>query len=201
MGETPAGASYSHHYNGDESNRRSFSRSVGEDQEESEEEEEIEEVSDYEADTGLYSDTEVNEYGTPEAPGAFVHEVPAGEGTMEGHGEENTMCPFTIAEEPLHALSWEDDPYPGWSRVTSIMDSGACKSVAPISMAPGVPIEESEGSRLGQHYTSATGHKSANLGQQTLRAQTNEGRDVKAIYQVAENLTKSLTSVSETCDH
>ena len=54
---------------------------------------------------------------------------------------------------------------------------------------------------MGQHYTSATGHKSANLGQQTLRAQTNEGRDVKAIYQVAENLTKSLTSVSETCDH
>ena len=111
------------------------------------------------------------------------------------------MCPFTIAEEPLHALSWKDDPYPGWSRVTSIMDSGACQSVAPISMAPGVPIEESESSRLGQHYTSATGHKSANLGQQTLRAQTNEGRDVKAIYQVAENLTKSLTSVSESCDH
>ena len=54
---------------------------------------------------------------------------------------------------------------------------------------------------MGQHYTSATGHKSANLGQQTLRVQTNEGRDVKAIYQVAENLTKCLTSVRETCDH
>ena len=27
------------------------------------------------------------------------------------------------------------------------------------------------------------------------------GRDVRAIYQVAENLTKCLTSVSETCDH
>ena len=114
---------------------------------------------------------------------------------------EHTMCPFTIVEEPLHALSWKDDPYPGWSRVASFMDSGACQSVAPANMAPGVVIEESEGSRMGQHYSSATGHKSANLGQQTLRVQTNEGRDVKAIYQGAENLTKSLTSVSETCDH
>ena len=48
-----------------------------------------------------------------------------GRGTTEGQGEEHTISPFTIAEEPLHALSWKYDPYPGWSRVTSIMDSGA----------------------------------------------------------------------------
>ena len=79
------------------------------------------------------------------------------------------------------------------------MDSGACQTVAPSSMAPGVPIEDSVGSRNGQHYTSATGHKSANLGQQTLRVQTNEGKDSKVVYQIAE-VIRPLTAISGTCD-
>ena len=115
------------------------------------------------ADTGVCSEPEENEWGTPtgsvgaqglavcvqaiapcEATAVSAHDTAAGEGIPGERSKYVPLAPFTIVEEPVHALSWKDDPYPGWTRITSIMDSGACASVAPVSMAPGVPIEESE---------------------------------------------------------
>ena len=70
----------------------------------------------------------------------------------QGPDGDIPACPLTIDEGPkrsdipLNALSWRDESHPQWVRMRSVMDSGAAQSVAPPSMAPGVPIEESPGS-------------------------------------------------------
>ena len=66
------------------------------------------------------------------------------------------------------------------------MDSGAAESVAPPSMAPKVSIDESPGSKRGQHYVSASAGRLPDMGQQLLKMQTNEGRDAKMVYHIAE---------------
>ena len=52
--------------------------------------------------------------------------------------------------------------------VRAAMDSGALDPVAPPSMAPGVLIQESPGSNVGQLYGGATGHKIPNMGEQQI---------------------------------
>ena len=87
----------------------------------------------------------------------------------------------------------------GWKKICIVLDSGAAASVAPPSMAPGVSVLESEGSRRGQCYLSASGERIPNLGQQRIRIVTEEGRDYEALFQVAE-VTRPLSSVSQICD-
>ena len=79
------------------------------------------------------------------------------------------------------------------------MDSGAAVSVAPPSMAPGITIEESPGSRRGQHFLSASKDRLPTMGQQRMPIVTNEGMESKVLYQVAE-VSRPLTAVSATCD-
>ena len=79
------------------------------------------------------------------------------------------------------------------------MDSGAAESVGPPSMAPGVPIHESPGSRKGQAYIAAGGERIPNIGQRILSVVTNEGHEAQALYQMAE-VTRPLTAVGSTCD-
>ena len=100
----------------------------------------------------------------------------------KGRKEDPLICPLTIDESasrfeatPLHALSWKDESHPQWVRIRTLMDSGAAQSVAPPSMAPGVMIEQSPGSKWGQHYVSASGGRLPNMGQQKLNIRTNEG--------------------------
>ena len=103
------------------------------------------------------------------------------------------------SDTPLHAISWRDESHPQWVRIRTVMDSGAAQSVAPPSMAPGVTMEESPGSKRGQHYVSTGGGRLPNMGQQRLKAQTNEGRNASVVYQIAE-VSRPLTAVSQTCD-
>ena len=46
---------------------------------------------------------------------------------------------------------------------------------------------------------SASAGRLPNMGQQLLRVHTNEGRDAKGVYQIAE-VSRPLTAVSATCD-
>ena len=127
VGETPAGASDSHYHNHDEigkrieeedAHQRSFTRLVGEEEEELEEEGGTDGVSENEADTGVESGPEDNNWRTPtgsvgvqgvtvrsnttaslEAHAVLVNDAAAVEGTREGRGEDHTISPFTLAEE------------------------------------------------------------------------------------------------------
>ena len=72
-------------------------------------------------------------------------------------------------------------------------------TIAPPSMATGVPVEESEMSSKGQTYTAADNGKIANQGQQVLTIMTNEGRQGKTCCQVGD-VTRPLMSVSQVAD-
>ena len=116
-----------------------------------------------------------------------------------------TLQPLTIdpesgCPEPLALnMAWKDETDPEWTRLRTVMDSGAAESVGPPSMAPGVPIHESPGSRRGQAYIAAGHERIPNMGQQVLSVVTNEGHEAQALYQIAE-VTRPLTAVGSTCD-
>ena len=76
------------------------------------------------------------------------------------------------------------------------IDSGAAESVAPVQMAPWVPRQESEGSKRGQTYLSASGEKLPNMGEKKFDMVTSEGNWAQATFQVAE-VTRPLCSVSK----
>jgi len=87
----------------------------------------------------------------------------------------------------------------GWVRIKGVMDSGASESVAPPSMCPHYPVQESPGSKVGQCYLSASDDTIPNLGEQVLDVVTHGGSESTAKYQMAE-VTRPLNSVSEICD-
>lgn len=79
------------------------------------------------------------------------------------------------------------------------MDTGAVNSVAPMTTGRDVPLCESDGSRRGQVYHSASGDKIPNLGQKALDVVTNEGNEFRMTFQIAD-VTKPLTSVGAVTD-
>ena len=108
-------------------------------------------------------------------------------------------------EKPAELLgfSWRSEPEEWqerkWVKVDSVMDSGASAPVAPPSMLPNVKVEESEGSKRKQKFTSASKHKLLNLGQQLICACTEEGDDMDVLFQIAD-VSKPLVSVSAICE-
>ena len=79
------------------------------------------------------------------------------------------------------------------------MDSEAAECVAPRSPAPGVEVRQSEGSRRGQRYLSATGEKLRNEGEKHILVITSEGCNTRVLYQVAD-VKRPLTSIGNVCD-
>ena len=127
---------------------------------------------------------------------------------------QTSSCPILCLEDEdemeksksagdLCNLSWKSEPedYDNkkWTRVDSVMDSGASAPVAPPQVMPSVPIEPLEGSRRGQKYSSASKHKLKNLGQQKIKACTEAGEETEVLFQVAD-VSKPLVSVSAICE-
>ena len=81
-----------------------------------------------------------------------------------------------------------------WERIPVTVDSGAVDSVIPKRLAKGVPIIETEASRQGLKYRSASGNPIKNEGEKNLQGYTKEGNRVDMSMQVAE-VTKPLGSV------
>jgi hypothetical protein len=86
-----------------------------------------------------------------------------------------------------------------WVHVKSVMDSGCGVSVAPPGMCPSHPIMESEGSRHGQEFMSASEHELPNLGEQLLAVVMEDGKETNIKYQIAD-VSRALNSVTEICD-
>ena len=81
-------------------------------------------------------------------------------------------------------------------------DSGAGEHVLNEEDAPMYAIEESAGSKAGQNFLTAGGHRMPNKGQVRLvmRADNGKkGRDIRTTFQVAK-VTRPLMSVSKVCD-
>ena len=52
-----------------------------------------------------------------------------------------------------------------WEEIEITIDSGACDTVLPSHMLPGVQLEDTEASRNGEEYEVANGHSIFNEGQ------------------------------------
>ena len=83
--------------------------------------------------------------------------------------------------------------------IRACMDSGAVDSVAPASIAPHVPLQESAGSSRGQKYSTADGTTIPNRGEKTFVMRTKEGNDTEVTYQIAD-ISRPLNSVGRICD-
>jgi hypothetical protein len=92
------------------------------------------------------------------------------------------------------------DPASGWRKVKSVVDSGASDSVAPVSLAPEIPIRASEGSRRGQTYSGAVkGAKELkNLGEKVMTMATSDGTMTQATWQMVD-VNRPLTAVRKMC--
>ena len=115
----------------------------------------------------------------------------------------STVMPVLIAGEDsggdVMALRWQEQTCDGWTKVSSIVDSGCVEHVAPPELAPQVKIEPSEGSKRGRSYTVANGEDLPNLGQKSISVVTESGDQAVIKTQIAQ-VAKPLTSVGETCD-
>ena len=83
------------------------------------------------------------------------------------------------------------------------LDSGAGDHVASSESAPCYVVEESSGSRSGQHFIGAGGHRMKNQGQMRLALRADNGKrgkDIRVTVQAAK-VTRPLLSVSKICDN
>ena len=109
---------------------------------------------------------------------------------------------FFIAEEDeLNIAGDEEDEY---VLIEIALDSGAGDHVAAALDAPGYMVEASAGSRRGQNFIGAGGHRMPNKGQMALSLLAPNGvgdgeEKISTVFQVAD-VTRPLWSVSKVCD-
>ena len=111
----------------------------------------------------------------------------------EPTGRSEEMSPEALL------ASWRGIDPQGWMKVECVLDSGASESVCPASMAPHWPTRESAGSRMGLHYTSASGQRMPNQGEQHLPVAFDNGIKTTAIFQIAE-VSRPLIGVGRVCE-
>ncbi len=106
-----------------------------------------------------------------------------------------------IEEEELNVAGSEEDEY---VLIEIALDSGAGDHVMAEIDAPGYRAEESAGSKRGQHFVGAGGHRMPNKGQMVLSllaptGEKDQEEKITTIVQVAD-VTRPLWSVSKVCD-
>ena len=88
----------------------------------------------------------------------------------------------------------------GWRRISLAVDSGACESVIDAEeQVPEYEVKETQASRSGLAYSSATGEEILNLGEVTLPFVTKEGTKRSMKLQAA-GVSRPLASVKRICE-
>ena len=85
-----------------------------------------------------------------------------------------------------------------WRKISVAIDSGAAETVIPHTLVPEHKIDETEKSKAGLCYASATGEPIPNMGEQRLPLVTGEGSLRKMTFQAAP-VAKPLGSVHKIC--
>ena len=118
-----------------------------------------------------------------------------------GNAVMNALCLTTAPgrEESVNMVQGWRREEEGWVRVRSVMDSGCGVSVAPPGMCPTYLITESEGSRRGQEFMSASEDTMPNLEEQKLGVVLDSGGETMIKYQIAD-VSRALNSIAEICD-
>ena len=101
-------------------------------------------------------------------------------------------------------MTQSQNPASEYDKIETALDSGAGEHVANRKVAADYNVEESAGSRAGQHFIAAGGARIPNEGQFTLELRSGgmekrQGKDIKSTFQVAK-VTRPLWSVGRICD-
>ena len=86
-----------------------------------------------------------------------------------------------------------------WHKVDTFMDSGAARSVCPLTFCDEVPLTPSDGSRAGEQFRTASGTRLLNRGDRVIKGQGPQGELLAMRYAVAD-VAMALDSVSQICD-
>ena len=103
---------------------------------------------------------------------------------------------FEVVDGELHGA---EEDFPDYIEFEVALDSGAGAHVADRSDAPAYSVEESEGSRTGAGFLSASNQKIRNEGQFTLNLEDDVGSTFTSTFQVAK-VSRPLWSVSYIAD-
>ena len=98
----------------------------------------------------------------------------------------------------LHQLGEGQHHGQAWRKISLAIDSGAAETVIPHTLVTDYPIFETDKSRSGACYASATGEPIPNLGEQKLPLATEEGSMCAMTFQAAP-VAKPLGSVKRIC--
>ena len=83
----------------------------------------------------------------------------------------------------------------GWEEIEITVESGACDTVLPSRMLPGIKLEETEASRRGEEYQVANGHSIFNEGEKRCVMMTRGSCVFKGIVFQVSDVHKPLMSV------
>ncbi len=118
----------------------------------------------------------------------------------EGFKKDAYAVHFCVGDDALHVAGDDEDEF---LEIEVALDSGATDHVADEIDAPGYEVAESPGSRSGQSFSAAGGHRLKNRGQMSLELFTMNNDKVEGIinsvFQVAA-VTRPLWSVSKIAD-
>ena len=101
-------------------------------------------------------------------------------------------------DRPVRALAEAKTIEEGWQILSIAIDSGAAETVIPFKQIKNHKIYETEASRAGLAYSSATGDPIPNLGEQVIPLCTREGTLRSMVFQAAP-VTQALGSVKRIC--
>ena len=107
---------------------------------------------------------------------------------------------FDYAPSSKASLCPMSTPKDEWYEIELTADTGACDTVIPKDMCPGIPITPSYQSIRGMEYEVATGASIPNLGERKCEMWTDGGSGPKAISMQVADVHKALLSLSRCAD-
>ena len=107
---------------------------------------------------------------------------------------------FDYAPTTKASLLPMTDPTGEWHEIELTADTGACDTVIPKTMCPGIPVVPSMQSVQGMEYEVASGESIPNLGERRCEMWTEGATDAKAITMQVADVHKALLSLSRCAD-
>ena len=117
------------------------------------------------------------------------------QGAGEGFHKTSLEQPISRLEDPRMSINGVEQQ---WQLLSVAVDSGAAETVIPYSLIKGYPVKETEASKSGLNYASATGEPIPNLGEQVLPLMMEEGTVRGMTFQAAP-VARPLGSVMRIC--
>ena len=127
----------------------------------------------------------------------YLAEISAngGGGQASGGGQTSFAEAISRLEDPRLQIN---EVHNQWQLLSVAVDSGAAETVIPYNLIKGYPVRETDASRNGLNYASATGDPIPNLGEQKLPLLMQEGTVRGMTFQAAP-VARPLGSVMRMC--